>query len=124
MYYKDCLEDFKNAKKNSEARKTRLEKNDFYCPQFGGYFLNNWTGLASLWSNMHLRDQIKHSKEKPYLEWSKACVIDPPKMQGIIEVHQKITKNIYYSGQQKTNCRYPHTVCMKSILQESQKILN
>ena len=48
---------------------------------------------------MHLRDQIKQSKEKPYLEWSKpfsekACVTDPPRAQGIIEVHQKITKHI------------------------------
>ena len=42
--------------------------------------------------------QIKHNKEKPYLEWSKefsqkACVIDPPRTQGIIEVLQKITKH-------------------------------
>ena len=99
MYYQDCLEDFKNAKKNSKTRNTELEKNDLYCPQFGGYLLDNWTGLASLWSNMHLRDQIKHSKEKACLEWSKAfsekaCVIDPPRTQGIIEVHQKITKHI------------------------------
>ena len=65
MYYQDCLEHFKNAKKNTNTRRTRLEKNDLYCPQFAGYLLNNWKGLASLWSNMHLRDQIKHSKEKP-----------------------------------------------------------
>ena len=42
--------------------------------------------------------QIKHSKEKPYLGWSKefsqkACVIDPPRTQDIIEVDQKITKH-------------------------------
>ena len=48
---------------------------------------------------MRLRDQIKHNKEKPYLEWSKAfsekaCVIDPRRTQGITEVHQKITKHI------------------------------
>ena len=48
---------------------------------------------------MNLRGQRKHNKEKPYLEWSKAfsekaCVIDPPRTQGIIEVHQKITKHI------------------------------
>ena len=61
----------RNAKKNSKIRKTGLEKNDLYCLQFGGYLLNNWTELASLWSNMHLRDLIKHGKEKPYLEWSK-----------------------------------------------------
>ena len=70
-----------------------------YCLQFGSYLLNNWRGLTSLWSNMHLRDQIKHNKEKSYLEWSKAfsekaCVIDPPRTQGITEVHQKITKHI------------------------------
>ena len=70
-----------------------------HCPQFGGYLLNNWAGLASLWSNMHLRDQKKRSKEKPYLEWSKVfsektCLIDPSRTQGIIEVHQKITKHI------------------------------
>ena len=70
-----------------------------HCTEFGGYLLNNWTGLASLWSNMHLRDQKKHCKEKPYLEWSKAfsekaCLINPPRTQDIIEVHQKITKHI------------------------------
>ena len=98
-YYQDCLQDFKNAKKNSKTKKTGLKKNDLYWPQFGGYLLNNWTGLTSLWLNMHLRHQIKHSKEKPYLEWSKAfsekaCVIDPPRTQVIIEVHQKITKHV------------------------------
>ena len=71
MYHQDCLEDFNNDQKSSKTRKTGLEKNHLYCPQCEGYLLNNWAGLASLWSNMHLRDQIKHSKEKPYLEWSK-----------------------------------------------------
>ena len=103
MYYQDCLEDFKNTKKNSRTRKTGLKKNDLYYPQYGGYLLNNWTGLGSLWSNMHLRDQIKHSKEKLYLEWSKAfsekaCAIDPPR---IIDVHQKITKHITLASQKK-----------------------
>ena len=42
--------------------------------------------------------QIKHNKEKPYLEWSKefsqkACVINPPRTQDIIEVDQKMTKH-------------------------------
>ena len=42
--------------------------------------------------------QIKHNKEKPYLEWSKefsqkACVINPPRTQDIIEVDQKMTKD-------------------------------
>ena len=41
MYYKDYLEDFKNAKKNSKTRKTGLEKNNLYCPQLGGCLLNN-----------------------------------------------------------------------------------
>lgn len=42
--------------------------------------------------------QIKHNKEKPYLESSKefsqkACVINPPRTQDIIEVDQKMTKH-------------------------------
>ena len=80
MYYQNCLEDIKNAEKNNKIRKTLLEENDMYWPQFRGYLFNTGTGLASLWSNIHLKDQIKHSKEKPYLEWSlafsdKACVL-------------------------------------------------
>ena len=62
-----CLEDFENTKQNSKTRKTSLEKNDLYCLQFGCYLLNNWTSLPYLWSNAHLRDQVKHVQEKPYL---------------------------------------------------------
>ena len=64
--------------------------------------LNHWTGLASLWSNIHLGCQSKHSREQSYLEWSKTfgncdCVTNLPRTQGIIELHQKITKHITLS---------------------------
>ena len=106
QHYQDGLENFKNAKKNSKIRKTGLEKNDLYCPQLGGYLLNNWIGLAFLLSNMHLRDQIKHIKEKPNLKWNKAFsekarIIDPPRTQRIIKVHQKITKNITLASEKQ-----------------------
>ena len=55
---------------------------------------------------MHLKDQTKHNKEKPYLEWSKtfsekSCIIDPPRTQGIIEVQEKITKHITLASKQQ-----------------------
>ena len=78
------------------------EKNDLYCSQYAGYTLNNWGGLASLWSNIHLGCQSKHSREQSYLEWSKTfgncdCVTNPPRTQGIIELHQKIMKHVTFS---------------------------
>ena len=87
---------------------------------------------------MHLRDLIKHGKEKPYLEWSKtssekAWAINPPRTQGIIEVHQKITKHITLASKKQRvdsvvaiwNWRkYNHTIYMKSIPQQPQKVLN
>ena len=78
------------------------EKNDLYCSQYAGYILNNWSGLASLCSNIHLGCQSKHSIEQSYFEWSKTfgncdCATNPLRTQGIIELHQKITKHITMS---------------------------
>lgn len=82
------------------------EKNGLYCLLYAGDILNNWIGLLSLWSNIHLRCQSKHSREKPYLEWSKPfgnchCVTNPTRTQVIIELHQRITKYITLSTKQE-----------------------
>ena len=48
LYYKDCPEDFKRAKREIKRSTTTKLDNSLYCPQYAGYLLNNWTGLASL----------------------------------------------------------------------------
>ena len=106
QYYKDCHKEFHLVKEEIKSSSITSEKNDLYCPQYAGYILNNWTGLASLWSNIHLGCQSKHSREQSYLEWSKTfgncdCVTNPPRTQGIIELHQKITKHITLSTKSK-----------------------
>ena len=106
QYYKDCHKEFHLVKEEIKSSSITSEKNDLYCPQYAGYILNNWTGLASLWSNIHLGCQSKHSREQSYLKWSKTfgncdCVTNPPRTQGIIELHQKITKHITLSTKSK-----------------------
>ena len=96
QYYKDCHKEFQLVKEEIKSSSITSGKNDLYCPQYAGYILNNWTGLASLWSNIHLGCQSKQSREQSYLQWSKTfgncdCVTNPPRTQGIIELHQKIT---------------------------------
>ena len=108
QYYKECHKGFQLVKEEIQSSSITSEKNDLYCPQYAGYILNNWTGLASFWSNIHLGCQSKHSREQPYLEWSKTfgncdCVTNPPRTQGIIELHQKITKHITLSTKKTEN---------------------
>ena len=74
-------------KQKIKSSSTTSEKNDLYCLKYAGCILNNWTGLASLWSNIHFRCQSKHSREQSHLEWSKPfgncdCVTNPPRTQG------------------------------------------
>ena len=102
LYYKDCLEDFKRAKREIKKSTTIKLNNSLYCPQYAGYLLNNWTGLASLWTNIHLKDQAKRSQKKLHLDWSNSfsdrdCVINPLRTQGIIELYQKLTKHVTLS---------------------------
>ena len=102
QYYKDYHKEFQLVKEEIKSSSITSEKNDLYCLQYAGYILNNSTGLASLWSNIHLGCQSKHSREQSYLEWSKTfgncdCVTNLPRTQGIIELHQKITKHITLS---------------------------
>ena len=51
-------------------------------------------------------------REQPYLEWSKTfancdCVINPPRTQGIIELHEKIMKHITLPTK-KTKSRFSY----------------
>ena len=78
-------------------------ENQLYSPEFSAYLLNNWTGLASFWTSIHLNNQLKHVTGEAYLEWSKKFgkrlnVKNPPKTQGLLEVHQKLTKNVVLSS--------------------------
>ena len=84
-------------------------ENQLYSPEFSAYLLNNWTGLASLWTSIHLNNQLKHGTGEAYLEWSKKFdkrlnVENPPKTQELLKVHQKLTKNIVlYSKLRRTD---------------------
>ena len=51
-------------------------ENQLYSPEFSAYLLNNWTGPASFWINVHLNNQLKHGTGEAYLEWSKNLVKD------------------------------------------------
>ena len=48
LYYKDWPEDFKRGKREIKKSTTTKLDSSLYCPQYAGYLLNNWTGLASL----------------------------------------------------------------------------
>ena len=61
--------------------------------------MNNWCGLIPLWTSLHLGDQGRHGNSEVYLAWSqhfieRDCVKDPPRTQGIIELHNKSVKHI------------------------------
>ena len=63
----------------------------------------NWCAINALWTSFHLDDQSKHGHTKPYLDWrelnvQKASVINPPKTQGILELHHKSTKHSVFSS--------------------------
>ena len=78
-------------------------ENQQYSPEFSAYLLNNWTGLASFWTNVHLNNQLKHGTGEAYLELSKKCgeilsVKNPQKTRGLPEVHQKLTENVLLSS--------------------------
>ena len=100
-------------KQTKEGTATKLD-NSFYCPQYAGYLWNNWTGLASLWTNgfsfsmdKYLKKQAKHSQKKSYLDWiiiffDTDCVINPPRTQTNIELNQKITKKLHVTLFTKT----------------------
>ena len=75
------------------------DNNVFYSPSFAKYFLDNWRGLIPLWTCLHLGDQGRHGTSPVYKMWSDKfrnleCVINPPRTQGIIELHQKSVKHI------------------------------
>ena len=76
-FFRECSLDFINVKKLVEN--IDIEggmENQLYSPEFSAYLLNNWTGLASFWINVHLNNQLKHGTGEAYLEWSKNLVKD------------------------------------------------
>ena len=98
QYYKD----FQLVKEEIISWSITWEKNDLDCLQYTGYILNNWIGLASLWSNIHLGCQSKDSRKTVIFGmeqniWKLWLCHNPPRTQGIIELHQKLTKHITLS---------------------------
>ena len=52
-----------------------------------------------LWTSLHLGNQGRHGSTDVYEQWANKfcdaeCVKNPPKTQGIIELHQKSAKHI------------------------------
>ena len=52
-----------------------------------------------LWASLHLGNQGRHGSTEVYEQWTNKfwdaeCVKNPPKTQGIIELHQKSAKHI------------------------------
>ena len=81
-------------------------KNQLYSPEFSAYLLNNWIGLASSWTSLHLNNQLKYGTGEGYLELSKKIgkrlnVKNTPKIQGLLEVHQRLTKNAVLSSKRR-----------------------
>ena len=61
--------------------------------------MNNWCGLLPLWTSLHLGNQGRHGSTEVYEQWTNKfcdaeCVKNPPKTQGIIELHEKSAKHI------------------------------
>ena len=68
----------------------------FFCSK---YFSDNWCSLIPLWICIHLGNQGGHGTSSVDKMWSDKfgnleCVINPPRIQGIIEFHQKSVKPI------------------------------
>ena len=75
------------------------ERNAYHSPSFANYLLKNWCGILPLWTSFHLGDQVRHGNSAPYQDWSDNfakydCVVDPPRTQGIVELHNKCLKHI------------------------------
>ena len=92
-YFEDCeiiFNTFKNV--NEKITPKKDDMNTHFSPIFATYFVNNWCGLIPFWTSIHLGDQGRHGSSEPYRLWSKhfanrACIVEPPRTQGIIEFH-------------------------------------
>ena len=59
------------------------------------YFLDSWTGLTPLWTAFLLEDSKFHGKSEVYTKHaSKLNFKNIPRTQGLVELHQKVTKEI------------------------------
>ena len=86
-------------------------KNQPYSLEFG-YLLNNWTDLVSFWTKW---------TGEAYLEWSKTfgkrlSVKSPQKTQGQLEVHQKLTKRLFFWVNEKNWYCHPGVEIKKSFI--------
>ena len=64
---------------------------------------NNWVGYAPLWTKFHIGDQLRHGFSEPYTTWSSKhkdldTVTNPPTTEGIIKLHNKSVKHVYFQG--------------------------
>ena len=107
VYYKKCVDIYKeilNINEGSDAEPSEnsdadVDLNVFYSPIYAKYFLDNWCGLLPFWTCLHLGDQGRYGSSDVYKQWSDKyssinCVKNPPRTQGIVELHQKSAKHI------------------------------
>ena len=105
IYHQKCKNIFQSIKHSNAQTVSNNDvensdsSNPLYSSSFAQYILDNWCGLLTLWTSLHLGDQGRHGSSTTYQSWSakygnKECVINPPKPQAIIEFHQKSLKYI------------------------------
>ena len=84
-FFKECeiiLKGEEKLDKNVHVESKKL--NIYYSPIFASYLLDNWCGLISFRTSLHLGDQGRHGSSQPYDIWSKnftsgSCVVEPPR---------------------------------------------
>ena len=101
IYFKKCELVFKDHLEESKELNDlpNTQVNEFFSPTFAAYILNKWCGILPLWTSFHLGDQGRHGSTEPYLEWSKRFaekeyIKNPPRTQGIVEMHNKSVKHV------------------------------
>ena len=107
IYYTKCSEILDRVKDKIDNNSVSPDDlNSLYSPKYASYLLDNWTGLTPLWTAIHLGDQGRHGSSDSYKKWSIkfnncACVVDPPKAQGIVEFHHKSAKHIVMNSKRQ-----------------------
>ena len=86
-------------------------ENQPYSLEFG-YLLNNWTDLVSFWTKWTVEASLEWSK----IFGKRLSVKSPQKTQGQQEVHQKLTKRLFFSVNEKNRYCHPGVEIKKSFI--------
>ena len=102
IFYQKAKKIFDSVKKavdvNQQCSKS-LIKNPLYSTSLASYFLDNWTGLTPLWTAFLLVDPKFHENSEVFTKQaSKLNFKNIPRTQGLVELHQKVTKEITLNG--------------------------